>query len=95
MISVHLEPVTVDVTIARWFEDERSAQECFESYSPYIAVATLITRGNGVEICGLHGTITRPMREALARALQEAGVTRAFATRRGRHIEWTEKGVRL
>lgn len=88
MTSVHLEAVTADVLIARWFHDEREPEECFASYTPYVAVATLVRRGQGVEICGLHGVMNKAMREDLAKALIALGITRAFATRRGRVIEW-------
>lgn len=87
---IHIEPLRDGVEIVRWFGDDSDPQECFDNHKPYRAIAILVWTGKSVEICGLHGEMTRKMRMAMHCKLVERGAVKATATRNGRNVEWTQ-----
>ena len=81
--------VVLAVDLVRWYEGD----DGFAERAPYVAVATLLWTGARVEICGLHGRMTRAMRAELSGHLVAAGAQIAAACRRGRMVEWRAGGV--
>lgn len=79
------------VDIARWYDGD--AEAGFDNFEPFRAVVTLVWHADVVELCGLHGEMTRPMRKFLELAMIERGATKAFALRHGRLVEWNLSNV--
>lgn len=83
-------PIAVEplVSIVRWYDGPYTPHR-----SPYVAICTLLWESpTVVTIVGLHGTVTRAMREELRQALADAGVTTVHAERHGHERAWSVRG---
>jgi len=73
--------------VVRWY-DQGDGQVCFDASLPYQAVMTLIWDKDVVEICGLHGKMSRHIVRELAKELQLRGARKIGATRHKEEVEW-------
>lgn len=81
-MPIRVEPL---VSIVYWYDEQP-----VEHITPYRAVATILWETpEVVTIRGLHGHMTRAMREELRGALRDAGVKTVRAERHGRELLWS------
>lgn len=82
-MPIRVEPLS---SIVYWYDGP-----AFEPHlTPYTAVATLLWETpEKVTIRGLHGHMTREMRDELRTALRDAGVKTVRAERHGRELLWS------
>ena len=92
MNTVHLDFIRDNLAIARWYDGD--GQEGFNSHLPFKAVATLLWLKNIVEIHGMHGVMTRSMRQDLKSLLLERGIEKALAYRHGSWVDLGQKKER-